>query len=253
MALERLQKIIARAGLTSRREAEQWITEGRVSVDGEIIRELGTKADPVHSRIKVNGKPIREGTDHLVYLLLHKPKECVTTLSDPQGRSTVKDFLGKIKERVYPVGRLDYHSEGMLLLTNDGEFANYIISPDSGIEKTYWIKVSGKPEETALEKLRVGIVLEGRRTKPAKIRRLPTPSKKQSENPWVEVVLKEGRQNQIRNMFTRIGHPVRKLRRVRIGPVKLGNLQPGSIRALRDSEVKRLLGKGSLSRAGKSG
>ena len=240
MANERLQKIISRAGLASRRQAEQWITAGRVQVDGKVVRELGTRADPRQSRIQVNGKPLRPPRQALYYML-YKPRGCVTTLSDPEGRPTIMNFVKKIPERVYPVGRLDYASEGLLLITNDGEFSNLVLSSSSGIEKTYWVKVSGLPEAAALQKLREGIPLEGRRTLPARIRRLPPQGRKESDNPWYEVALREGRQNQIRRMFERIGHPVRKLKRVSIGSLRLGNLKPGEIRPLRPAEVRGLL------------
>jgi 23S rRNA pseudouridine2605 synthase len=240
MALERLQKIIARAGLASRRQAEEWIAQGRVKVNGEVVRELGTRADASRSRILVDGKPLKQPR-RLVYLLLHKPRGCVSTVSDPEHRPTVMDFLPRLAERVYPVGRLDYHSEGLLLLTNDGDFANRILSSASGVAKTYWVKVAGTPQGSDLEKLRQGLALDGRKTLPARIRLLPSVGRKESANPWYEVVLQEGRQNQIRRMFARIGHPVRKLKRVRIGSVTLGNLQPGEVRPLRPQEVRRLL------------
>jgi pseudouridine synthase len=240
MSDERLQKIISRAGLASRRQAEEWIAAGRVRVDGKIVRELGTRADPALSRIEVNGRPLGTPRQRLYYML-YKPRQCVTTLSDPQGRPTVMDFLKKIPGRVYPVGRLDYASEGLLLITNDGEFSNRILSSASGIEKKYWVKVTGTPETAALQQLRDGIVLDGRKTLPARIRRLPAQGRKASDNPWYEVVLREGRQNQIRRMFERVGHPVRKLKRVGIGPLSLGNLKPGELRPLRASEVQKLL------------
>ena len=240
MALERLQKIIARAGLASRRQAEEWIAQGRVKVDGKVVRELGTRADSDSARIQVDGKPLKQPRRH-VYFLLHKPRGCVSTLSDPERRPTVMDFLPRLAERIYPVGRLDYHSEGLLLLTNDGEFANKILSSSSGIPKTYWVKVAGTPPGSDLQKLREGITLDRRRTLPARIRPLPSVGRKESANPWYEVVLREGRQNQIRRMFARIGHPVRKLKRVRIGSVALGNLQPGEVRPLRPAEVRQLL------------
>jgi 23S rRNA pseudouridine2605 synthase len=240
MTEERLQKIISRAGLASRRQAEEWISEGRVRVDGKVVRELGTRADARRSRIVVDGRPLRPPQQFL-YFMLHKPRGCVTTLSDPEKRPTVLNFLKAIPERVYPVGRLDYASEGLLLVTNDGDFANHILSASSGIPKTYWVKVTGKPEAADLDKLREGISLDGRKTLPARIRPLPPQGRKESGNPWYEVVLHEGRQNQIRRMFVRIGHPVRKLKRVRIGNLALGNLQPGELRALRRGEVRELL------------
>ncbi|MGH9785196.1 MAG: pseudouridine synthase [Terriglobia bacterium] len=248
MALERLQKIISRAGIASRRKAEELILEGRVSVNGVVARELGTKADPATAQIRVDHKPLRPPRN-FVYLALHKPRECVTTLSDPEGRPTVMNFLKGVKERVYPVGRLDYHTEGLLLLTNDGDFANRVISAVSGIPKTYWVKVAGTPAAEDLEKLRRGIVLEGRKTRPARIRPLSRAGRKQSRNreasgnPWLEVILEEGRQNQIRRMFERIGHPVRKLKRVQIGSVALGKLAIGQVRPLAPKEIASLRGK----------
>lgn len=247
MPLERLQKILSSAGVCSRRAAEKLITAGRVRVDGEIVRELGTKADAHVSDISVNGQPLRRSAP-LIYLMLNKPRDCVTTLDDPEGRPTVMKFVKKIKERIYPVGRLDYHSEGLLLFTNDGEFSNRVISSGHGITKTYWVKVSGTPAAENLDKLRRGIPLDNRRTLPAEIRALalsrqPDSRRETSDagNPWFEVTLREGRQNQIRRMFERIGHPVRKLRRVSIGRLHLGTLQPGEFRHLTPAEVRQFL------------
>ena len=266
MALERLQKIISRAGRGSRRQAEEWIVAGRVVVNGQVVRELGSKADPESDHIKVDGKALRH-SERKVYLALHKPRHCVTTLSDPQGRPTVMDLLKGVKERVYPVGRLDYHSEGLLLLTNDGDFANHLTAAASGIPKVYWVKVSGVPDAKDLDKLRHGIPIEGRRTLPAAIRSLQLPggkkpasrskashtrasqtrvsrtSKPEPPNPWYEVILREGRQNQIRRMFTRIGHPVSKLKRVKIGLLGLGALERGRHRHLTPAEVQQLMKK----------
>ena len=241
MALERLQKIISRAGIASRRKAEDLILAGRVTVNGTAAIELGSKADPAKDEIRVDGKPIHEPR-RAVYLALNKPRGCVTTLSDPEGRPTVMDYLKKVKERIYPVGRLDFHTEGLLLLTNDGELANHILAAASGVPKTYWVKVAGIPAAQELDRLRQGIVLEGRRTRPAEIRFLPRGRQpgREGDNPWLEVVLREGRQNQIRRMFERIGNPVRKLRRVRIGPVDLGNLPVGKYRELTVEEIRGL-------------
>jgi pseudouridine synthase len=248
MALERLQKILAHAGVASRRQAEEWIAEGRVRVDGKVVRELGTQADPAHARIQVDGKVVRL-TQPRVYLALNKPRGYVTTRSDPEHRKTVMDLLVGVAGRVYPVGRLDYHSEGLLLISNDGEFANRILSASAGVPKTYWVKVAKRPAEAGLEKLRQGIPLDGRKTLPASIRPLPTLGRRESGNPWYEVVLREGRQNQIRRMFARIGHPVRKLKRVRIGSLSLGSLEPGQYRRLRPAEVQRLLAESQLKSA----
>ncbi len=263
MALERLQKIISRSGRGSRRQAEEWIVAGRVTVNGHVVRELGSKADTDSAHIKVDGKALRLSS-RKVYLALHKPRHYVTTRLDPQGRPTVMDLLKGVKERVYPVGRLDYHSEGLLLMTNDGDFANHLTAAASGIPKVYWVKVSGVPDAKDLDKLRQGIPIEGRRTLPAAIRSLQLPggrklasrskisrskvsrtrvsqtSKQEPPNPWYEVILREGRQNQIRRMFTRIGHPVSKLRRVKIGVLGLGTLARGRYRHLTPAEVEQL-------------
>ena len=233
MALERLQKILSRAGVTSRRKAEELILAGRVTVNGQVVRMLGSKADLDSDHIKVDGKLVH-APQQLVYLALHKPRGCVTTMHDPEGRPKVVDLLRGVRERVYPVGRLDFHSEGLLLLTNDGDFANLLMKAGSEIPKTYWVKVSGRPAEAGLEKLRQGIRLDGRPTAPARIRLL-----RDAPNPLFEVVLIEGRQNQIRRMFARIGHRVEKLKRVKIGFLELGDLRPGQFCALAPQEVER--------------
>jgi 23S rRNA pseudouridine2605 synthase len=231
---ERLQKIIASAGIASRRKAEELIQAGRVTVNGRVVTELGTKADPERDHVKVDGKLLHRPRSR-VYLMLNKPRNCVTTLSDPEGRPTVMQFLQGVRERVYPVGRLDYHSEGLLLLTNDGEFSNLIQTGGARVPKTYLVKTSGSPSDDDLEKLRSGVKLDGRRTLPARIRRLQP----EAANPWFEVTLIEGRQNQIRRMFQRQGFLVEKLKRVQIGPLQLGPLRPGEFRRLTEAEVAR--------------
>lgn len=232
MSEERLQKILSSAGVASRRKAEQMITEGRVTVNGRTITELGTKADLSRDHIKVDGKLIRKPA-RLAYLALNKPREAVTTLSDPQGRRTVLDLLRGVKERVYPVGRLDYHSEGLLLLTNDGEFANAVTSAKNHVEKTYVVKVNGSLTDEQMEEFRRGVPLYGRKTAPAKIKGL-----KQGNAAWYEVRLIEGRQNQIRMMFRHFGLLVEKLRRVRIAFLEL-DIKPGEWRPLTEREVER--------------
>jgi 23S rRNA pseudouridine2605 synthase len=232
MAEERLQKILAQAGIASRRKAEQLIVEGRVTVNGEVLKELGSKADPETDAIKVDGTLIRLPKRH-VYIALNKPREVVTTVSDPQGRQTVMHLLKGVKERVFPVGRLDYHSEGLLLLTTDGEFANRITSPAGHVEKVYVVKANGFLSEDQLAGFEAGVPLSGRRTAPAKIKLI-----KKTVNPWYEVRLMEGRQNQIRIMFTHFHRLVEKLRRVKIGFLTLGGLPPGMWRYLSPEEVE---------------
>jgi 23S rRNA pseudouridine2605 synthase len=233
MSEERLQKILSRAGVTSRRKAEQLMAEGRVTVNGEIITQLGSKADFDHDHIKVDGRLLHP-PKNLVYIALHKPKECITTSHDPEGRETVMDLIKGVKTRVYPVGRLDYHSEGLLLLTNDGEFANRITSAASHVQKTYMVKVNGPLTEEQEKQFRAGVSLHGQRTAPAEIKLV-----KKADNPWYEVRIYEGRQNQIRIMFKNFGRLVEKLKRVRIGPLELGALKGGEFRYLTTKEVDR--------------
>jgi len=238
MALERLQKIMAACGVASRRKAEEIILSGRVTVNGTVVQELGTKADTEQDVICVDGAAIAR-PEKLLYFMLNKPKGYVTTVSDPEGRPTVVEILGKGVGRVYPVGRLDYASEGLLLLTNDGALAERMMKAGSHMPKTYLVKVSGKPDEKRIARLRAGIVIEledGRRvrTSPAKIQLF-----EDGENPWYEVVLIEGRNRQIRRMFEKVGHLVEKIRRVRMGPLVL-DLEPGRFRALTGREIEQL-------------
>jgi pseudouridine synthase len=230
---ERLQKIISQAGIASRRKAEELIAEGRVRVNGQVVTALGTKADLMRDHIKVDNKLIH-APKNLLYIALNKPHSVVTTLSDPEERKTVAEFLRGVKERVYPVGRLDYASEGLLLFTNDGEFANRIMSKRFNIVKTYVVKGTGMLTEKQLAEFRSGVPLDGRRTKPANIKVLS-----KSENPWYEIQLTEGRQNQIRNMFRHFGFYVEKLKRVKIGFLELATLRPGQYRHLTPAEVAK--------------
>ena len=230
--LDRLQKILSQAGVASRRHAEEMITQGRVQVNGKVVTELGSKADPEHDHIRVDGKLIR-GAERLRYFVLNKPKGYVTTVSDPEGRPTVMEFFKKMSERLYPVGRLDYLSEGLLLVTNDGDLANKLTKAATGVEKTYLVKVSGQPTEEELDRLREGVGIdrgrpgEGRvRTSPATIRQA-----RAGDNPWYEVVLTEGRNRELRKMFEEIGHHVEKIRRVGYGPLVL-DVEPGQFREL---------------------
>jgi len=234
MAEERLQKILAHAGVASRRKAEELITAGRVSVNGETVTTLGSKADLSIDKVKVDGRVLSEPKHHL-YIALNKPKNCVSTVHDPQGRQTVMSFFKGARERIYPIGRLDYASEGLLLLTNDGDFANRLMSPASHVTKTYLVKVNGGLTPEQEEEFRHGIPMHGRRTAPAGLKLI-----RKTVNPWYEVRLVEGRQNQIRIMFKHFGRLVEKLKRVKIGFLDLGDLKPGAYRTLTNAEVARL-------------
>ena len=244
--MERLQKIIAAAGIASRRHAEEMIKSGLVSVNGQTVTELGTKADPSVDRIKVGNKLLKAPDRHL-YLLLHKPKGYVTTSSDPEGRPTVMDLVRNVGTRVYPVGRLDYASEGLLLLTNDGELTQKLTHASSHVQKTYLVKVSGVPTEENLKRLRQGITLQpvkpksGEKRAPEKVRTAPAKISifKEGENPWYEVTIIEGRNRQIRRMFEEIGHHVEKIKRVKYGPLQL-DVEAGKFRSLTEAEVSRL-------------
>ena len=238
MASERLQKIIAASGIASRRKAEEIIAAGRVTLNGKVVVEQGTKADPQRDQISVDGKPLKS-RERLLYFLLHKPKGYVTTVSDPEGRPTVMELMKKCPQRVYPVGRLDYASEGLLLMTNDGQLAQRLMKAGSHAPKTYLVKISGQPDEQALNRLRAGITIEledGMRVKtsPAKLRLV-----EDSANPWYEVILSEGRNRQIRRMFQRVGFNVEKIKRVQLGPLVL-DVPPGEYRALTVREVAQL-------------
>jgi 23S rRNA pseudouridine2605 synthase len=239
---QRLQKILAAAGIASRRKAEELILTGRVRVNGQTVTQLGSKADPVEDHIRVDGRPVK--LPHRAhYYMLNKPKGVVTTVSDPEGRPTVMKFVPRDSGRVFPVGRLDYQSEGLLLLTDDGALANALTRAATRVERTYLVKVSGQPSADALEQLRQGVMIEkGRRgaqngrvmTQPARIRRV-----RDAENPWFEVVLHEGINREIRKMFEEVGHFVEKIRRVGFGPLIL-DLEPGKIRELTAEEVVQL-------------
>ena len=250
--LERLQKILAKSGVSSRRHAEELITSGRVQVNGKVVTELGSKADPARDHIRVDGK-LLQGSERHRYFMLNKPKGYVTTVSDPAGRPTIMEFFSKTRERLYPVGRLDYLSEGLLLVTNDGELANKLTRAASNVEKTYLVKVSGQPSEEDLDRLRQGVGIQkgkpgsGRvQTAPADIRpfRPAGPAGKRGpsrpvDNPWYEVVLIEGRNRELRKMFEEIGHHVEKIRRVGYGPLVL-DLEPGKTRELEPEEIDNL-------------
>jgi 23S rRNA pseudouridine2605 synthase len=236
---ERLQKIIANAGIASRRKAEALILEGRVTVNGKVITELGTRADPADDHIKVDGKLVRPPR-RKVYFLLNKPRQVMSTVSDPAGRPKVVDLVDT-REKVYPVGRLDYDSEGLILLTNDGEFARIMSKAGDAFPKVYHVKVRATPETSVLTRLRAGIRLkEGVQLAPCKV--VPI---KEGNNSWFEVTLTQGKNRQIREMFEAVGHPVMKLRRVRIGFLTADRLAIGQYRPLHDHEVARILRAGS--------
>jgi 23S rRNA pseudouridine2605 synthase len=244
---ERLQKIMAAAGVASRRKSEELISSGLVTVNGQIVSELGAKADLEHDHIRVNGK-LLHGEERKVYLVLNKPKGYVSTVSDPEGRPTVMELVKGVGERLFPVGRLDYLSEGLLLLTNDGALMQRLTRASSHVPKTYLVKVSGKPSEEGIQKLRNGIMLPPE-IRPGEIRARPERAVKtapaqimltrDAENPWYEVVLTEGRNRQIRRMFKQIGHNVEKIKRVRYGSLEL-DVEPGKFRRLSEDEVALL-------------
>ena len=234
--MERLQKILSQAGIASRRASEQLMLEGRVTVNGTTIRELGTKADPAEDDIRVDGRRLKISERHR-YVLLNKPKGYVTTRSDPQQRPTVMQLLRGIREYVYPVGRLDFDTEGLLLLTNDGELAARLTHPRHEVPRVYQVKVLGVPDERDIERLSRGINVEGRRTERALVQLVPARSETHAT---LRITISEGRNRQVRKMFEAIGHPVDYLRRIAIGPLKDSRLRVGYWRDLTSDEVAAL-------------
>jgi 23S rRNA pseudouridine2605 synthase/16S rRNA pseudouridine516 synthase len=232
---ERLQKVIAHAGIVSRREAERLITEGRVAVNGSIVTQLGTKVDPARDKVKVDDRLVKSFPGK-VYVLMNKPAGYVSTLKDPQERPVVTDLLDRINTRVFPVGRLDYDAEGVLLLTNDGELAHRLQHPRYGISRTYEVKVKDVPANSKLSSLRKGVRLEDGITLPAKAKFL----KKTTKNCWLKITLYEGKNRQVKRMCAAIGHPVLKIKRVSLGPLSLGDVSRGKYRHLTQDEVKEL-------------
>ncbi len=246
MSTERLQKLLARAGFGSRRASEEIISAGRVTVNGKVA-ELGTKADPAKDAIKVDGKRLVLPTSHR-YLVLNKPKGYITSKSDPEGRPTVMELVPlPWRKTLVPVGRLDFNTEGLLLLTSDGAFAQRVAHPSHGCRKRYAVKVKGEPSEEAIGQLRAGMVIDGRKTRPAGVRRLPTGRRKEA-NSWWSVEIGEGRTRQIREMFFRVGHPVQKLKRYAIGSLEDGRLRPGEWRELHQGEIDALMSGSSRKR-----
>jgi 23S rRNA pseudouridine2605 synthase len=235
--MERLQKILARAGMASRREAERWILEGRITVNGTVVRKLGSQADPGKDSIKVDGKRVKTVAAPLYYAF-HKPPGIITTLNDPERRPDLTPYLARLgeKRRVFPVGRLDYNTTGILLLTNDGELALRLTHPRFGVKKIYRVKLSACPTEEDLARLRKGIRLDDGMTAPARVRIV----EKLKKNAWVEIELHEGRRREVRRMFEALGYFVEKLIRIRFGPISLGTLAPGTLRPLSQIEVQSL-------------
>jgi 23S rRNA pseudouridine2605 synthase len=254
----RLQKILSAAGVASRRAAEALIVEGRVSINGQVARALGTRADAERDEIRVDGRRVKS-VSRRRYLLLNKPRACVTTRSDPEGRRTVIDLLTGVREYVYPVGRLDYDSEGLLLLTNDGELAARLMHPRHEVERVYEATVRGVPTLHAVQRLSRGIVLDGRRTEPAQVQLLEHRARRGARSPIaggepgtsvLQISLHEGRSRQVRRMCDAIGHPVVRLRRTRIGPISDDRLPLGAFRDLSEREIARLKHAAGLSRNG---
>jgi 23S rRNA pseudouridine2605 synthase len=233
--LERLQKIISAAGITSRRASEELILAGRVTVNGAVVTELGSKADPAVDTVAVDGKQLTI-TANKIYILLYKPVGYLTTLDDPEGRPLVTDLLKEVGERVYPVGRLDYNTEGLLLLTNDGEWANQLMHPRHEVEKEYHVRVRGKVHKSQLDQLAGGVEVEGRKTAPARVCLI----KEGDQNDWFSIAIHEGRNRQVRRMCEAVSLSVVRLRRVRYGMLTLGALKPGEFRFLTGAEVAGL-------------
>jgi 23S rRNA pseudouridine2605 synthase len=231
---QRLQKVLAEMGIASRRKAEELILEGRVTVNGKPA-VLGMKADPLKDHIKLDGRLLTK-PERKVYMMFYKPRGVVTSLHDPEGRPTVKEYLSGIRQRVYPVGRLDFDTEGLLLLTNDGDFAHRVLHPSKQVPKTYLAKVKGVLEEDELEKLRKGVKLEDGLTAPAKVKRI----RALQMNSWIEITIHEGRKRQVRRMLDKVGHPVIHLKRTKVGGIELGPLRPGELRHLSQEEIKRI-------------
>ncbi len=231
---ERIQKILSQCGIASRRKAEEMILEGLVRVNGETAT-IGMKADLARDHIKVRGKLINKA-EQKVYLLFNKPVNCLTAADDSDGRPKVKDFLKRVKARVYPVGRLDFNSEGLLLITNDGELTNAVLHPAHKIPKTYRAKIDGYLQDSDIQKLEKGVRLEDGMTAPAKVKRV----KNLKANSWIDITIHEGKKRQVRRMLQHVGHPVSRLIRIRINGLSLVNLKPGEFRYLTPDEVEKL-------------
>jgi len=232
---ERLNKVLARAGVASRRGADDLIREGRVTVNGSAVTELGMRVDPECDAIKVDGRRVGRAPQVPVYYVLNKPRGYVTTMSDPEGRKTVRELLKGVRRGVFPVGRLDYQTEGLLLFTDDGELARKLMHPSTGVPRTYEAKLRGRPEIATLQRLRRGVVLDGRPTGPIEVR-----FSGGGANAWCRITVREGRKHLVRNLFLSVGHPVVKLRRTSYGGISLGDLPLGRVRAVTETEASRL-------------
>ena len=239
----RLNKILSVAGVASRRAADELIQQGRVELNGKVVTELGTKADPEHDDIRVDGRRLRAAPERR-HLLLYKPRGVVSTRSDPQHRTTVIDLLAQagVKGYFYPVGRLDFDSEGLLILTNDGEFAERVAHPRHELERTYEAQVAGVPDDRDLDRLRRGVLIDGHKTLPAKVRLMRVVRTRQGEQALIELRLREGRNRQVRKMCDAIAHPVERLRRTEIGTITDHKLRPGQVRDLTPAEIRILTG-----------
>ena len=233
--LERLQKIISAAGITSRRASEELILNGQVTINGVVVTELGTKADPAKDHITVSGKPLKV-SEQRIYILLNKPAGYMTTLDDPEKRSLVTDLLKELNERVYPVGRLDYNTQGLLLLTNDGDWANKLMHPRHEIDKEYHVRVRGKAHKSQIDQLTTGVEIDGKKTAPARVILI----KDGEQNDWLSITIHEGRNRQIRRMCEAVSLSVVRLKRVRYGSLVLGALKSGEFRHLSETEVNEL-------------
>ena len=231
----RLQKIIAGSGISSRRKAEEYIRHGLVTVNGETVMTLGTKVDPLHDHIKVNGRHLKSKLPDM-FVMLNKPAGYLSTLHDPDGRPTIKQLMPKPSLRLFPVGRLDFDSEGLLLLTNNGDIAQACLHPTHHVQKTYLVKVKGVLEDIQVQQLRRGVLLDDGQTAPAKVKK----AGKAQANSWIEITIHEGRKHQVKRMFDHIGHPVIRLKRIQFGPLNLGKLLPGKTRHLTDDEANDL-------------
>ncbi|MGW8322301.1 MAG: pseudouridine synthase [Thermodesulfobacteriota bacterium] len=231
---ERLARFLSSAGIASRRQAEELIREGRVTLNGNAVRDPGTNVDPKKDAVKVDGKRVKPSAP--VYLLLHKPRNVLCTMEDPRGRPCVGDLLLSVKGKPYPVGRLDFDAEGLLLCTNDGEMANRVIHPRYHVKKVYHVKVKGFPDEKVIDRLRSGVPLDGKKTAPAGVSFL----KRGKKNSWLRMILYEGRNRQVKRMLDLFRYQVLKLRRVALGPLTLEGLPPGAYRNLRPDELKKL-------------